>query len=157
MTLSNSWIFTFGHSVGYHYVLKLDYCPELIGHMSLMRQRLFITHRSINTNYNTNIVTEIIVGMTSAYNYNTQINQSNKLLQKYLDKNLLGMTSACLNPVLYGFLNESYKKEFKVDFHLNSNFLHTCWEHIVKIIQFGSILFFSVYPPITYFFICFFV
>ena len=82
--------------------------------------------------------------MTSAYNYNTQINQSNKLLQKYLDKNLLGMTSACLNPVLYGFLNESYKKEFKVDFHLNSNFLHTCWEHIVKIIQFGSILFFSV-------------
>ena len=92
--------------------------------------------------------------MTSAYNYNTQINQSNKLLQKYLDKNLLGMTSACLNPVLYGFLNESYKKEFKVDFHLNSNFLHTCWEHIVKIIQFGSILFFSVYPPITYFFIC---
>jgi hypothetical protein len=23
------------------------------------------------------------------------------------------MTSACLNPVLYGFLNESYKKEFK--------------------------------------------
>ena len=74
--------------------------------------------------------------MTSAYNYNTQINQSNKLLQKYLDKNLLGMTSACLNPVLYGFLNESYKKEFKVDFHLNSNFLHTCWEHIVKIIQF---------------------
>ena len=75
--------------------------------------------------------------MTSAYNYTTQINQSNKLLQKYLDKNLLGMTSACLNPVLYGFLNESYKKEFKVDFHLNSNFLHTCWEHIVKIIQFG--------------------
>ena len=72
------------------------------------------------------------------------IKQSNKLLQKYLDKNLLGMTSACLNPVLYGFLNESYKKEFKVDFHLNSNFLHTCWEHIVKIIQFGSILFFSV-------------
>ena len=90
--------------------------------------------------------------MTSAYNYTTQINQSNKLLQKYLDKNLLGMTSACLNPVLYGFLNESYKKEFKVDFHLNSIFLHTCWEHIVKIIQFGSISFFSVYPPITYFF-----
>ena len=92
--------------------------------------------------------------MTSAYNYNIQVNQSNKLLQKYLDKNLLGMTSACLNPVLYGFLNESYKKEFKVDFHLNSNFLHTCWEHIVKIIQFDSIIFFSVYPPLTYFFIC---
>merc|ERR1712181_53123 len=26
---------------------------------------------------------------------------------------LLGMTSACTNPVLYGFLNESFKKEFK--------------------------------------------
>ena len=26
---------------------------------------------------------------------------------------LTGMTSACTNPVLYGFLNESFKKEFK--------------------------------------------
>lgn len=26
---------------------------------------------------------------------------------------LIGMTSACTNPVLYGFLNESFKKEFK--------------------------------------------
>ena len=26
---------------------------------------------------------------------------------------LSGMTSACTNPVLYGFLNESFKKEFK--------------------------------------------
>ena len=47
-------------TISNYYVLKLDYCPELIGHMSLMRQRLFITHRSINTNYFTNIVSEII-------------------------------------------------------------------------------------------------
>ena len=29
-----------------------------------------------------------------------------------VDKSSLGMTSSCINPLLYGFLNESFKKEF---------------------------------------------
>ena len=34
------------------------------------------------------------------------------MLLSFIGCHLLGMSSASINPVLYGFLNESFKKEF---------------------------------------------
>ena len=34
------------------------------------------------------------------------------MLLTFIGSHLLGMSSASINPVLYGFLNESFKKEF---------------------------------------------
>ena len=31
---------------------------------------------------------------------------------------LLGMSSACLNPILYGFLNKTFRREFKNIFNI---------------------------------------
>ena len=38
---------------------------------------------------------------------------SNKPINKSILTEWSGMTSACTNPILYGFLNESFKNEFK--------------------------------------------
>ncbi len=37
----------------------------------------------------------------------------NVLLPAYAICHLLGMSSACLNPILYGFMNKTFKREFK--------------------------------------------
>jgi len=44
------------------------------------------------------------------------IKENNTFFTMFASCHLFGMTSACTNPVLYGFLNENFKKEFKAMF-----------------------------------------
>ena len=46
------------------------------------------------------------------------------------------MTSACTNPLLYGFLNESFKKEFKNESFINKSSkkkFKVIWMQIVRV------------------------
>lgn len=44
---------------------------------------------------------------------------SQDLLVLYAICHMMGMSSACTNPVLYGWLNENFKKEFREILHLD--------------------------------------
>lgn len=51
---------------------------------------------------------------------------------------VLGMSSACANPVIYGFLNENFSKEFRVRRQCHCSCL--IWEVIIKLMA-------SKFPP----------
>jgi hypothetical protein len=50
-----------------------------------------------------------------------QNNDTSYPVAVYAICNLLGMSSACLNPILYGFLNKTFRREFKNIFGLVAN------------------------------------
>lgn len=101
--------------------------------MIMFEKSLHVKQKNDERLHKTNILLTTIAAIfaiswipLNAYNLYVDFSMSQEALTErliviYAVCHMVGMSSACSNPVLYGFLNENFRNEFKEIFNCNKN------------------------------------